>query len=232
MRIFSDISKRINAYRKITDSVLSLRERVQHYLPNDPAILEAGAHMGYDTLGISKVWPKGRVYAFEPVPALYESLNNRVGGRKNVFTYPLALGAAEGVVDMYVSRGASTGSSSILNPSKHLELYPSVKFEEKISVEMTTLNIWAARERVHQVDLMWLDMQGYEVNALIGAGQLLEQVRVIYTELCRSELYHGLVTKEEYIRFLRDHGFDLVLIESETDEITNGIFVNREICRR
>jgi len=47
---------------------------IAKYLPVNPVIIEAGAYIGNDTLEMSKVWPKGRIYAFEPVPMLYEKL--------------------------------------------------------------------------------------------------------------------------------------------------------------
>jgi hypothetical protein len=74
-------------------------------------------------------------------------------------------------------------------------------------------------------------MQGYEVYALEGAGDILNNVSVIYTELCRSELYSGLVTQEEYIKFLESLSFELIEL-SGNGEVSEGIFVNRNKVSR
>ena len=232
MSLFSKISNKFNFYRKIPHSVVEIYREVKNFLPRNPIVLEAGAHMGYDTLGLSKIWPKGFIHAFEPVPALYEALRERVKFRKNVRGYNIALGEKDNVtVTMNVSGGESSGSSSILKPSKHLEMFPGVSFEEQVSVNMRTIQSWATQEKISNIDLMWLDMQGYEVNALKGTGKMLEKVSVIYTELCADELYQGLITKDAYTAFLKESGFELVRQIGKNEILTDGIFVNKKILK-
>lgn len=187
--------------------------------------------MGYDTLGLSKVWSRGFIYGFEPVPNLYEALSARVKFRSNVKTFNLALGENDTDISMYISDGQSSASSSILKPTKHVELFPGVSFDKRISVKMKKIQTWALEEGVTGIDLLWLDLQGYEVNALRGMGSLLQRVKVIYTELCSDELYQGLITKEAYIEFLKTSGFDLFSILHEDELISDGIFVNRQMKR-
>ena len=184
--------------------------------------------MGYDTLGLSKIWPKAFIYGFEPIPVLFQSLSERVKFQRNVKIYELALGEEDTSISMYVSDGQSNASSSILKPTKHLELFPGVMFDQKISVRMKRIQTWAREENVNSIDLMWLDMQGYEVNALKGMGDLIKKVKVIYTELCQDELYQGLLTKDAYIHFLEESGFDLISTLNEDAPVSDGIFVNRD----
>ena len=35
-----------------------LKEGIKQYLPENPRILEAGAHIGRDTVKLSKLWPQ------------------------------------------------------------------------------------------------------------------------------------------------------------------------------
>lgn len=225
MDIYRKTSIWINSLKGIPASVTELYFLIRRFLPKNPVILEAGAHMGYDTFGLAKIWPAGKVYAFEPVPHLYIDLEERVKGLKNVSLYNLALGEKNCSIQMFVSSGKSTASSSILKPSKHLELFPSVMFDQKVNVEMKTLNHWIKKEKISEVDLMWLDLQGYEINALQGASDFIKNVSVIYTELCTSELYEGLTTKDDYISFLNDLGFTLIGL-SGVGEVSEGVFVN------
>lgn len=225
--IYRGLLTRINARRKIPAAVSDLYWTIKKYLPKDPIILEAGAHMGFDTYGLAKMWPRAKVYAFEPVPELYSALVKRVGSMPNVKAFSLALGERNGSVEMYVSGGDSTGSSSILKPTAHLERFPSVTFGNQIQVRLLRTEDWAKEQGVDRIDFIWLDMQGYEVNALKGMGSLLAKVSVIYTELCKDELYSGLVTRDEYIRHLSNIGFELMSTPAEA-EISEGIFLNRK----
>jgi FkbM family methyltransferase len=229
--LYIKILSRLNARKGIPASVTELYHRIKKYLPSDPVIIEAGAHMGFDTYGLARIWPKATIHAFEPVPSVYDSLVARLNGLKNAKTYNVALGKENGTVEMYVSGGDSTASSSILKPTVHLEMFPSVTFSSKATVPLRTLRDWAKEEKVPRIDLLWLDMQGYEVYALEGAGDILNNVSVIYTELCRSELYSGLVTQEEYIKFLESLSFELIEL-SGNGEVSEGIFVNRNKVSR
>jgi FkbM family methyltransferase len=228
MDFFQRMLFRFNSYRKVPPTVTELYLNVKEFLPRDPVILEAGAHMGFDTYGLSKVWPSGQIHAFEPVPSVYDSLVQRVMKCKNVKTYNIALGKENGTAEMYVSGGTSTASSSLLQPSKHLNLFPSVTFADKINVQLKKMDDWLHDQNLDRVDLLWLDMQGYEVNALLGATKILQKASVIYTELCKTELYAGLVTQEDYIAFLKQRGFELVSVTGD-GEVSEGIFVNSSV---
>lgn len=225
--LYHQLIGRLNSRRKIPFSVTELYFKIRKYLPRDPIILEAGAHMGFDTYGLARVWSKGFVYAFEPVPDVYNNLVDRLTGLGNVKTYNLALGKDNGTIEMYISGGVSTASSSILKPTAHLDLFPKVTFENKTTVPIRRLKDWAVEEGVLEIDLLWLDMQGYEVYALEGAGDLLRNVSVIYTELCKTELYSGLTTQDDYIAFLEKLGFNLLSLTGD-GEVNEGVFVNRK----
>ena len=203
---------RINAYLKIPKSVTDLYWAVKMYLPNNPVVLEAGAHEGFDTFGLSTIWPDGKVYSFEPVPNLFKELKDRVSNKRNVKIYNVALGEVTKTMRMYISSGDSSGSSSLMKPTEHLQIYPGVEFKTTLDVAMTSLNDWSQQEEVARIDLMWLDMQGYEMNALKGASRLLDNVSVIYTELCRRPLYEGMKTQDEYVSFLKHAGFTFVKV--------------------
>ena len=70
------------------------KDDMRPYLPEDPVIVEAGAHAGVDTVELAETWPSGRVYAFEPVPSLFRQLEARIQGLPNVDA--LELGLARG----------------------------------------------------------------------------------------------------------------------------------------
>src|SRR5258708_2659858 len=148
------VLNKINTYRKISQAVTELYLTVKSYLPNDPVVVEAGAHEGYDTFGLATVWPRGKILAFEPVPGLFKELKQRVGNKRNVRLFNVALGENTQQVKMYISSGDSNGSSSVLEPTEHLKLYPGVSFKETLQVSMTSLNDWSVKDNISRVDLI------------------------------------------------------------------------------
>jgi 2-O-methyltransferase len=190
----------------------------RQYLPAAPVIVEAGAHDGRDTLGLSRTWRDGRVHAFEPVPALFQTLRARVGRRPNVRCYPLALSDRSGTAEMFISRGATDASSSLLRPTGHLSEHSNVLFDQRIAVATTTLDAWVEAEMLDTVDFLWLDMQGGELAALRAAPNTIEMVSVVYMEVSLVDLYDGAPLYPEVRRWMSDRGFSVIREELPATE--------------
>ncbi|MBU2102348.1 MAG: FkbM family methyltransferase, partial [Candidatus Omnitrophica bacterium] len=149
---------------------------IKQYLPENPIVVEAGAHIGTDTVEMSRLWPKGTVYAFEPVPGLFQRLWENTYQLENVCRYSFALGNKTRTAKMYISSGTSDGSSSLLAPKEHLTFYPGVTFQSHIEVKVMSLDEWAEKQNLNRVDFLWLDVQGYELVVLKGMVHLLKTV--------------------------------------------------------
>jgi FkbM family methyltransferase len=186
------------------------------YLPKNPIIIDCGAHDGADTVQLAKTF-KGTVHAFEPVDAIFKRLQNRAKNFANVFCYQIALSDTNGTQKFYVSEGESDGSSSLLEPQDHLKDHPDTYFNETITVTTLTLDAWAESNNIKHVDLLWLDMQGFELNMLKASKIILPTVKVIHTEISVTETYKGVPTYEAYKQFLESIGFVV-----ETVAIPNG----------
>lgn len=170
-------------------------------------ILEAGASDGSDTEQFARMFPKGHIHAFEPVPSAFRLLRERTARFSNVSTYPLALGDEESVEAMHIGgRYHNSSSSSLLAPKETFDYFPDVTFETA-QVNVTTIQAWAAREGIDRVDGMWLDMQGYELAALKAGGSVLQTTRAIALEVSTAELYEGLPLWPEVRAWLEDNGF-------------------------
>lgn len=55
-------------------SEFDLAEVAKYVKSASPTVVEAGAFDGRDTVAFSNLWPKGHVYAFEPLPTLANKL--------------------------------------------------------------------------------------------------------------------------------------------------------------
>lgn len=183
------------------------RQALKRYLRRDAVILEAGAHRGTDTIALARMFPLGRIHAFEPIRELYEQLRRNTAECPNVTTYPLALGEAETVESMWVGGSAEDGSSSLLAPKAHLDVYGDIRFDRTQAVHLTTISEWARREGVERIDGMWLDMQGYELTALKAAGPVLATTRAMILEISALELYDGSPLWPEVRGWLEGNGF-------------------------
>lgn len=180
---------------------------ISKFLPQAPIIVEAGAHVGTDTLEMINLWPDAKIHCFEPVPDIFNKLKRNTKSLKNITCYPLALSDTTGETVLFVSNGDSDASSSLLKPKEHLNVHPNVKFDTKINVKTTTLDDWAKKYKIFKIDFLWLDLQGLELNVLKASTQILKSVEAIYSEVSLVEDYEGLGLYPDLREWLGARGF-------------------------
>lgn len=212
--ILKIVAPYFNGYKRFSMPIEVLKI-VAPYLPPNPIILEAGSYDGTDTLEILKFFPQATIYAFEPIPYLYNLLDQKAKNHTGkVYTYQQALSDSIGTAKMYVSEetyapGIPSMSSSLLAPKEHLT-YSATEFKKEITVETTTLDAWAQQYGVNHIDFMWLDMQGYELNALKASPNILKTVKAILTEVEFVEAYAGQHLFKDVKEFLESNGFTMI----------------------
>lgn len=186
---------------------------VQRFLPNDPIIVEAGAHYGTDTIRFVEMWPNSTIISFEPNPGAFSKLVNAVWDLKNVMTVPIALSTYDGEAILQVCYGTTgdqpifEGASSLLEPSDYMAIHYQ---GPKVVVPCRILDHWCEDNHVKAVDFMWLDMEGMELQMLRSSPNILKTVKVILTETNFQEFRKGMTQYSELKTFLEASGFILL----------------------
>lgn len=198
------------------------------YLPATAIIVDCGAHTGKDSVELANLFPKGQIHAFEAAPEIFSKLQKIKSKWGNLFFYHVALADKNVEMNFYISEGNSDGSSSLLPPKTHLTDHPGTTFNKVIKVPTITLDTWAESRGLNRVDLLWLDMQGFELKMLQASKRILDTVSVIHTEVSVKETYEGVGQYEDLKSFLENKGFEVVLkaIPSGWD-MGNVLFVRK-----
>ncbi len=188
---------------------------IQKFLPEDPVIIDAGAFDGKESVVMSKLWPNGTIHSFEPVPYLYKILLRNTKSAPNIYAYNFALSSTNGMAEMHLSVNDNAPnipvmSSSLLPPKDHFLFSPEVIFPTVIPVYTYNLDSWAKAFDIDRIDLMWLDMQGVELNVLKSCPDILNTTSVILTEVEFTEAYDGQYLYQDVRDFLEEQGFVLI----------------------
>ena len=182
----------------------------------DPTILEIGCNDGEDTLWLLDVFDNATVYCFEPDPRAIARFKEKVGERSNVHLFEIALSDHIGDITFYQSGGKLDEklnetmpegwdlSGSIRQPKDHLAKHPWVTFEQSITVKTVTLDAWCDEHGIEEIDFIWMDVQGAEIDVFQGGVTMLPKTRFIYTEYDNSELYEGQYTLKQLLKHLRN----------------------------
>jgi FkbM family methyltransferase len=170
-----------------------------------PVIVDGGANRGGTVAKLRARFPGAAIHAFEPIPALAEHLRGRFAADPGVRVHAAALGADDGELAFCVN--ASSATSSALEPSALARRYQAgnVAALERITVPRARL----AAAIAGPIDVLKLDLQGLEIEALRGLGAKIADVRVILTEVEFVPLYDGQPLFADVDAHLRGRGFRL-----------------------
>jgi hypothetical protein len=94
---------------------------------------------------------------------------------------------------------------------------------------MTTLDAWAAQNHVRRVDFLWLDMQGYELEALKSGVDLLQSVRGIQVEVSLKEVYEMAPLYPEVRQWIEEKGFRVEREALPWPDMGNVLFIRSGI---
>lgn len=211
---------------------------IKQYIPTKPVIVEAGAFDGHETQRMLTVWPDATIHTFEPIPAVFKKLEVNTAHLPHVHRYQMALSDTTGTAPLYVAEKPDrpefpTQASSLRAPKERLRHSP-IHFPYTLDVPTTTLDDWAQRYNVLHVDLLWLDMQGHELDALKAAQNMLRSVSAVYTEVSFIESYAGQAQYPEIKAWLENAGFVMIgkdFSDDTTKFFGNALFVKRDLVK-
>jgi 2-O-methyltransferase len=178
----------------------------------DPVVLEIGCNDGTNTAWFLEKFPSPRVYCFEPDPRARERFRERMGDRSEVHLFPCAIGDRNGETSFHMSGGRETRempggwdfSGSIRKPKDHLVRFPGITFDQTITVPVRTLDSWCAEHGIDEIDFLWMDVQGAEMDVVQGGQVALRRTRFVLTEYSTVELYEGQARLRKLLRALTD----------------------------
>ncbi len=168
---------------------------------------DVGGNRGQTVLGLKREYPNAHIRSFEPCPEAFRSLSAIIEYHCSIQAFPLAMGQQRGKALLNVS--AISEASSLLTFDRELAAQHTVHQTE---VVMETVDSFCSEHRIESVDLLKIDTQGYDLNVLQGAYQMLLRggVGVIYCEVIFSPMYVGQPSLMDFEQFLSPLGYRLL----------------------
>ena len=169
-------------------------------------IVDVGANRGQFTLAALNVLPQSNIICFEPLRSAYKGLISLFDGDSRVSMHNTAIGDADIQMSMNISN--KEDSSSLLEISDlQAEIFPGTEHSDCEKVVVSRLSNYMTTDLVNKNILIKIDVQGYELEVLRGAGNILSQIQTIYVECSFVELYAQQAIAKDIIEFLSSYGF-------------------------
>ena len=183
--------------------------------PNPPRVIyDIGANVGTWTLLAKALFPTAEVHAFEPLSRLAEQFAVRTANVSGVIRHGVALGASASSQPMKIADVVDASSLLAMTEMSTRHFHVRPESEETVTVER--LDEYVNRLSMPLPNLVKLDIQGYELEALRGAERCLEAANAVLSEVSFVEFYRGQCAFHEVVDFLGKRGFHLIALGEHT----------------
>lgn len=155
---------------------------------NGWTIIDGGANVGVFTLRMAQQLRVGAIYAIEPHPGAYSRLQKNLDMNyiaSDVKVLPLNFALGNSCREVLFDYSDSSVHAKIAKTSSN----PTLR-EEK--VQMITLTKLVEKYSINQIDLLKLDVEGAEYEALKGAEGVLGKVNRVVLEWHSPKLYNSI----------------------------------------
>jgi FkbM family methyltransferase len=174
-------------------------------------IFDVGANIGQSTEKFRSTYPNAKIFCFEPVSSTFQELNRRVGAWKKIKVFQLGFGSVSENREIYVNSDSSI--NSFVN---------SFAGERQELVKVQTLDDFCLKSEIASIDLLKIDVEGYEIEVLQGAERMLseQRIRSLYLETtARPNYSHYFVPLTEIDKNLAQFGYSIFgIYEQEKDQ--------------
>ncbi|MDC0639740.1 FkbM family methyltransferase [Planktomarina temperata] len=187
-----------------------------------------GAHEGREVRSLSRTFMNSHFTLFEPYPPYYTFLNKKFKKAGNFRIENLALSSQSGQLDFFQTN--IDGSGSLFEPNSVAKRSYNMTVAEKINVEVITLDYFVSNQRSISPDILWVDVQGHELEVFKGGIETLKTVKAIFVEVAAGyPVYQGQRRMDDLTQLLGENNFFLCGLGTDPINFTgNAIYLNEK----
>lgn len=166
-------------------------------------IFDVGANIGEWSELAAAAAPQARLHSFEPVPATYQQLRQRCGAHANATLNNMGLSEAPGELTIYHSPDANYLATCV---DGFVEAFHGIKPQPQ-KVAVTSGDRYCAERGIESIDLLKIDVEGYESHVLKGFERMLGEGRIRILQFEYG--YINIATKfllKDFYDLLKPHG--------------------------
>jgi FkbM family methyltransferase len=187
--------------------------------PTEPfSVLDVGSLGGGEALRWAFMGDRLVVDGFDPNNVDCERLNKQATEAGRTCYYPVCLGRKQEKLTLHITNFPD--SSSLYRPAARIARWKqcvdginlfctsqTVGLSRTVEVDTISLDEWSRDSGTTDADFIKLDVQGAELDVLLGGEKILEHVLGVESEVEFVPLYDGQPLFADVDAFLRAHGF-------------------------
>ncbi len=199
-----EVSQSVFAYQHIENAIWLAKNRFDS---KNGIIADVGGGTATTASIFSKNFPQQDIYVFEPIKSSFQDIEKASDRTNRWQLVNKAVGSTIGTTEINIA-GRVT-ASSLLEMGGDTEGYYGevLKTQRRETIEITTLDTALPKDK--SVDILKMDVQGFELEVLRGATETLVRTHVIVLEINNHDGFKGAPTYFEIDDFMRNNNFEL-----------------------
>lgn len=177
-----------------------LRETLYRLAPRGGVAIDIGTNIGEVLLNFARrVGPEGRAIGFEPNPETFErcAANLALNPALSAEIHPVALGDTQGELSFGRPCASNSGGDRVMAGGTGT-----------IRVPVTTLDRFADNAQLQRIDLIKIDVEGFELHVLRGAENVVRRFRpTLFVELSDDNLQAQGGTARALVEWIEQRGY-------------------------
>ena len=146
-----------------------------------PVLFDVGANVGQTAIPMARTFPDACIYSFEPCSEAFEQLKHNTAGFLRVEAVRKALGSKAETRRIQIQRFSTINS-----------LVRQIDDDQKVeTVDIVTADAFATARLVNRIFLLKTDTEGFDIEVLCGAKELLRKKAIDYI-LCETCFYRKM----------------------------------------
>ena len=169
-------------------------------------IFDVGANRGdYARLALAAC-PQARLYAFEPMPQVFQQLSCSLGSEPRAEIFQLALADRNGELSFYFDSSNTGNTSAIAGVQDSVH---DLKAVECIPAQAQRLDDFCSEHSITSIHLLKIDVEGFEASVLRGGDTMISEGRVdcIQFEYGKANLFSRFFVHD----YMRDYGANYLI---------------------
>ncbi|WP_300570326.1 FkbM family methyltransferase [Flavobacterium sp.] len=179
-------------------------------LKEDSTFIDIGTNKGIYLYQAEKIIQSGKIVGFEPNQEMVKFASH-LFPKAQIF--PLAV-------------SSQTGTSVLNIPKKGTGLQDTRGSIEdlgdnvvRVEIKTITLDDWSSQQNIAKIDVVKIDVEGHEWDAIQGCKKMLEVIRPIF--IVEIELRHAKYAIADIFEFIKGFGYDVFYFNRQTLQLAS-----------
>ena len=191
---------------------------------NIAIVFDVGANVGQFSKDLRRHDYSGEIYSFEPVKDVFLKLANNFKNDSGWNGIQKGLGRTSGLLQINVSANSGLSTSFLEMGNQHLKNFPDSGYIRNETVEVSSLFDELSQLEIDPKNLaVKIDVQGFELEVLAGAGTQLKHIKYLLIEASLVPLYVGEPSLSELIEFLEANNHRVIDVYKGVKSTTGNL---------